>query len=475
MSDVEDTVKGQVDGQTWYARTRAPAPGRSALNYDLDVDVCVIGGGLAGLTAAREIARRGWSVALIEAKEIASGASGRNGGLVAPGFSERLPRIVERVGLERAKALFALSLEGVDYVSRAIRETGMPGVEAVPGWLRVARYEAREAMIAHAAMLADEFGLEVEVWSAEQVREQIVTEAYHQGLYQPGAFHIHPLNYALGLAADAEAAGAKIFEQTPALGIDPAGVRKRIDTPAARIRAAQIVLAGGAQLGAAFRYASGTIVPLWGQAAVTAPLGARLPETVRFAGAISEARRAGNAMRLVGGERLLWSCGISMWPPSPGRLARKMRREIGRVFPQLAGIEIAHAWSGPLAYAVHAMPQVGEIAPGLWIASAFGGHGLSATAMAGDLIARAIVEGDESWRLFSSYELVWAGGLFGRIAAQAGYWMARLAEKVAEERAHRRASSSRRRAEKAARLAVEKARKAEFAAARAATMREHIK
>src|SRR5438874_2798432 len=111
-----------VYGPTWYAATMVAAPERGRLVYDLDVDVCVIGGGLAGLTVARELARRGWSVAVLEAQRIAWNASGRNAGFVAPGFAERIEAIVDRVGLARAKTLWALSAEGVEYVRTAIRD-----------------------------------------------------------------------------------------------------------------------------------------------------------------------------------------------------------------------------------------------------------------------------------------------------------------------------------------------------------------
>src|SRR2546423_4889923 len=111
-------------GPSWYAATMVPAPEARVLSQDIDVDACVIGGGLAGLTIARELARRGWSVAVLEAERIAWSASGRNGGLVLPGFAESPERIVERVGRERAKALWALSLDGVEDVRNAIRETG---------------------------------------------------------------------------------------------------------------------------------------------------------------------------------------------------------------------------------------------------------------------------------------------------------------------------------------------------------------
>src|SRR5262245_1150055 len=114
-----------VYGRTWYAATMAASPARNPLNSELDVEVCVIGGGLAGLTAAREIARRGWSVVLLEARRIAWNASGRNTGFVLPGFAAEAENIIERVGRERAKALWTLSEAGVEYVRRTIRETGM--------------------------------------------------------------------------------------------------------------------------------------------------------------------------------------------------------------------------------------------------------------------------------------------------------------------------------------------------------------
>src|SRR5580704_15807780 len=122
----------------------APAAPRGPLTFDLDVDVCVIGGGLAGLTAARELARRGWSVAVLEAQRVAWNASGRNAGFVAPGFAERLEAIVERVGLRRAKELWALSVAGVDYVRATIQETEMPGVDQVAGRLTVRRSDDEE-------------------------------------------------------------------------------------------------------------------------------------------------------------------------------------------------------------------------------------------------------------------------------------------------------------------------------------------
>ncbi|HEY5280879.1 MAG TPA: FAD-dependent oxidoreductase, partial [Pseudolabrys sp.] len=225
------------DASTWYETTRVAAPERGPLNFDLDVDVCVIGAGLAGLTVAREVAERGWSVAVLEAGRVAGSASGRNTGFVLPGFAEAVGDTIERVGLDHTKQLWALSEQGLAYVRRTIAETAMPGVDPVPGWMSVSKTDNAAAQRAEVERLRW-IGAEVEFWSTEQVRAVLPNRRYFNALHFPTAFHIHPLNYALGLAALAEKAGARIFEETPALSIDPAGVRKRVVTPAGRLRAA---------------------------------------------------------------------------------------------------------------------------------------------------------------------------------------------------------------------------------------------
>ena len=464
MKPIDPTLRGP----TWYGATALAVPERVPLTYALDVDVCVIGGGLAGLTTARELARSGWSVGVLEAERFGSSASGRNAGFVAPGFAERLEAIVDRVGLRRAKELWELSAGGVAYVRDAIRDAAMPGVEPVEGRLTVSRIDDEDAVLRHVAMLRVEFATDADVWPTEQVRDVLRTSVYFQAAHLPDAFHIHPLNYSLGLAAAAEAAGARLFEGTPALAVDAAGVRKRIDTPDGRVRASHIVLAGGPHLGEVFPLVSETIVPVSTYLAVTAPLGERLLDAVRYSGAVADTRRAGDYYRIVGGDRLMWGGRITTRVSEPRWLKRLMRRDIQKVYPQLGEIEIEHAWSGIMSYAVHKMPQIGELLPGVWLAGAFGGHGLNTTAMAGDLIARAIADGDDRWRLFSDYELVWAGGRFGRAAAQAVYWSMQARDAVAERLSRYREAARRRAAERTKRRAAEDAARAEAERAREA-------
>ena len=448
MSEAENAAAG------WYEATRVASPQRLRLNFDLDVDVCVIGAGLAGLTVAREVARRGWSVAVLEANRVAGAASGRNTGFVLPGFHEDVESMIERIGLDHTKQLWALSEQGLDYVRRTISETGMPGVDPVPGWLHISKTDNGEEIDAEVERLRW-IGANVEAWPTQRVREVLPSKRYFNALYFPGAIHIHPLNYALGLAADAEKFGARIFEDTPATAIDPAGVRKHIDTPGARVRAGHVVLACNVQLGELMPRLGATLLPITTFVLVTEPI-PRLTEIVRYRGAVSDTNRADNHYRIVGGansggERLQWSGRMQAWAADPRWVRRGLIADIRRNFPDLGTVEIAHLWSGTLGRAIHRMPQIGEIESGLWVASGFGGHGLNTTAMGGELIARGIVENDATWRLFAPYELVWAGGMLGRVLAQGIYWGTRPIDRIEQGLSRYR---ERVRTRKAARLAA---------------------
>jgi gamma-glutamylputrescine oxidase len=429
---------------TWYSATMVPAAARGPLTFDLDVDVCVIGGGLAGLTTAREIARRGWSVALLEGRRLAWNASGRNDGFVLPGFAESMDRVVARVGIDHAKALWRLSEMGLAYVRTAIAEHRMSGVSPTAGWLKVSKVDKPDQMLADLELYGQELGAEIEGWPTERVRALLRSDHYFHAIQLPKAFHIHPLNYALGLAEAAEAAGVRIFEDSPALAIDIQGVRKCIVTPSARVRAGFIVLTGNVHLGSLVPRIVGTLIPVWAHVIVTAPLGPRLDQAIGYRGAVTDTDLARSHYRVVGGDRLLWSGHATTWESDPSRFVKRMQADIAETYPQLGEVEVEHAWSGVLGNPLHRMPQIGELSPGLWLASGFGGHGINTTAMAGVVIAQAMVEGDDTWRLFAPFELVWAGGWLGRAAMQAYYWGFNARERFEARQARQRQQEFRR-------------------------------
>jgi glycine/D-amino acid oxidase-like deaminating enzyme len=401
----------------------APAPREhSRLSFDLDVDIAIVGAGLAGLTVALEAARLGASVAVLEGRHIGWNASGHQLGTVMPGYGLPIGELIARIGFEDTRELWALSKEGAEYVRAIATEDQIPGIALSEGVLEVSNVDAGDQLISRLQMLGEDFETEVEGWQIDRVRAELKTDHYFHGVYYPKAFQLDGRKYVHGLAALARRAGARIFEDTPVVSIDPSGIRKRIVTPSARLRASHIVLAGNVHLGATLRRLSETLLPVWRYAAVTAPLGERLAETMTFRGTVADSDDIDH-FRIVDGDRLMWASPETTWAARPERFAPAIARRIRTIFPQLGRVEIAETWGGAVGLTVHGMPQIGQLRKGLWVASGFGSQGINTSAMAGQLIARSILWGDERWRLFSPFELVWAGGPTGRVAGQViGMW-----------------------------------------------------
>jgi glycine/D-amino acid oxidase-like deaminating enzyme len=397
-------------------------PGRSRLSFDLDVDICVVGAGLAGLTVALEAARLGASVAVLEGRHVGWNASGHQLGTVMPGYGLPVGDLIARIGLEDTRELWSLSKAGADFVRATASEKSIPGIALSEGALEVSNVDVGDQLISRLQMLGEHFETEVEGWQVDRVRDQLKTDRYFHGVYYPKAFQIDGRKYLHGLAALARRAGARIFEDTPVVSIDSSGIRKRIVTPSARLRASHIVLAGNVHLGAPLRRLSETLLPVWRYAAVTAPLGERLAETITFRGSVTDTDGIDH-FRIVDGSRLMWASPETTWAARPERFAGAIQRRIRTIFPKLENTEIAEVWGGVVGRTVHGMPQIGQLRRGLWVASGFGRQGLNTSAMAGQLIARSILWGDDRWRLFSPFELVWAGGPTGRIAGHViGMW-----------------------------------------------------
>src|SRR6267154_2695726 len=407
---------------TTIGQDAAAIPDRSRLSFDLDVDIAVVGAGLAGLTVALEAARLGASVAVLEGRHIGWNASGHQLGTVMPGYALPIGELIARVGFEDTRELWTLSKQGAEYVRARASEQLIPGIALSEGALEVSNVDVGDQLISRLQMLGEDFETEVEGWQVDRVRDQLKTDRYFHGVYYPRAFQIDGRKYIHGLAALARRAGARIFEDTPVVSIDSSGIRKRIVTPSARLRASHIVLAGNIHLGEALRRLSETLLPVWRYAAVTAPLGEHLADVVTFKGSVTDTDGVDH-FRIVDGDRLMWASPETTWAARPERFAGAIARRIRTIFPQLGSTGIAEVWGGAVGETVHGMPQIGELRRGLWVTSGFGRQGLNTSAMAGQLIARSILWGDERWRLFSPFELVWAGGVTGRVAGHfVGMW-----------------------------------------------------
>ena len=429
---------------SWYATTRDTAPDRASPTGRSDTEVLVVGGGFAGLHTARLLTLRGKTVTLLERHRIGWGASGRNGGFVGPGYAERSGAIVDKVGLDAARALYAQSRRGVGIVREAVVSMRRPDLVLGGAKLGVSRTDQGPDFADRTRAMAEKLGATFEPWGRDRVRDVLKTTRYHQAIHDANAFQLHPLNLALALAADIEKHGGVVCEDADAVVLERVHGRWSAKTSqGAAIDADTVVLAGNADLGPIHRRVAGAVLPVATYVAVTAPLGPVLAETVKWRGAVSDTRRAGDYYRIVGGDRLLWGGRITTDTREPRRLRQIMRGDILSVYPRLGDVRIEYAWPGTMGYAPHRMPQVGEIEPGLWVCSAFGGHGVAQTAAAADVVASGIAGVDDRWRMFAPYGVDWAGGPLGRAATQTVYWWMQARDWFDEKRQARNAESLR--------------------------------
>ena len=430
---------------------------RIRLGHPLDTDVCVVGAGLAGLSIALEAAIMGASVVVLEGRHVGWNASGSQLGTVMPGFGLPLADLIARVGLEDAREMWALSQQGAEAVRARATGDAIPDLALSEGALEVSNVDVGERLIARLQMLNEDFDTVAEGWQIERVREALKTRRYFHGVHYPKAFQIDGRKYLMGLATLAKQAGVRIFEDTPALSLDAAGIMKRIVTPSAQLRAQHVVLAGNVHLGSPAQRLSDTLLPVWRYAGITEPLGERLAEAISFQGSVSDSDGVDH-FRIVEGDRMMWSSPETTWAVKPERFARKIARRIRTVFPQLGKVAVTETFGGAMGQTVHGMPQLGQMRPGLWVASGFGHQGLNTTAMAGQMVARGMMQRDDRTKLFAPFELVWAGGKTGRVVGHGvGVWQ-RQASALAGTLARYRERAGLRELAREARLAAANAR-----------------
>lgn len=410
---------------SYYLATAAPSLPHEPLRGRREAAVCVVGGGFAGLNTALGLAERGTcDVVVLEARAPGFGASGRNGGFVFGGFSRGEGALLRELGASRAKALYGGTLQAVERIRERIARYRIDCEPTEQGVIWANWFKDAAVLRERQALLAEHYDTHWAWWPRDQLRAQVNSTRYHDGLFEPQGFHFHPLNYATGLARAATEAGVAVHAASPALALEREGAAWRVRTPEGEVEARHVVLACGGYLAGLRARVDAAVLPIATYVMVTAPLGDRLPEVLRTGAAIYDTRFAFDYYRPLPDTRILWGGRISVLDRSPAAVRRLLYRDMLKVFPQLDGIGVDYAWSGLMSYARHQMPQIGQIEPGLWLAQAFGGHGVAPTTFAGEVLAAAIAHDDPQWREFADYGLVSVLKPAGFLGAQLSYWWA---------------------------------------------------
>lgn len=371
----------------WYAVTATGGPDLPPLDGDISVDVCVVGAGFTGLGAALALAPRA-KVVVLEAGRIGCAATGRNGGQVHTGQRRDQAWLEKAVGRDDALALWRLAEDARAHF-KALTET--IACDWRPGMIH-ARHkpngEAEDA--AYLALMADRYGYDqLELIDEKDLACELGTDVYFGGLVDRGGGHVHPLKLAQGMARQAMAAGVAIHENTRAEAWSRHGWKIVVETATGRVTCDQLILSGDGLLNAMAGKAQARVMPINNFIAVTAPLDEVSETIIHSNAAVSDSRFVVNYFRKTPDGRLLFGGGENYRPGFPDDIAGMVAKNLAKVYPQLAEVPITHAWGGTLGITMSRMPFVGEVAPGVRVASGYSGQGVMLAPYVGKLLADA--------------------------------------------------------------------------------------
>ncbi|UOO81327.1 FAD-binding oxidoreductase [Uruburuella testudinis] len=396
--------------QTPFFQNRIASYYHSSINTDdsypalkgrLKTDTCIIGGGLSGLCTALPLAEQGHDVAVIEAARIGYGASGRSGGQVISDYACGIGEIERQLGLEQAQWFWQQSLDAVELVDERICKYHIE-CDWTRGYATVAiRPKHLDALVDWQQHAQQHYGVKhFELWDSNRLQQHLSSERYRGALYDPRSGHLHPLNYTLGIARAAAAAGARLYEHTPFVRLTPKGSNGYIVyTPQASIECKQVVFAMNTFTGL---NRSRTVRPLTRKAMpvstfiiATEPLGEAAHSLIRNNMAICDNRHILDYYRLSADGRLLFGGKDSELIHDARRMAKAVRRDMLKVFPQLEKARIDYAWGGDCDITLNLAPHFGRLNNRLYFMQGYSGHGMALTGIAGLAAAEAIL-GDSS-------------------------------------------------------------------------------
>ncbi|MFK7993852.1 MAG: NAD(P)/FAD-dependent oxidoreductase [Granulosicoccus sp.] len=391
---------------SYYAHSAATSPDRPALAGDQEADVCVIGGGFSGLSAALHLAQLGRKVTLLEGARIGWGASGRNGGQIVNGLNASLETINKRYGQSTADFVGSLVQEGAGVIRGFVRELDIH-CDIKPRNIFVA-FNTRQMrdLEAKQSLWASHGMHDHEMLDANALQQHVGSRIYCGGMIDHSGGHLHPLNLALGEAAALESLGGVIHEQSRVTSIDSIDKDPVVVTLNGKLRCKTLVLCGNAYLGDSVPSLAPRVMPVSTQVMATEPLSDELAQEILPSDScIEDVRYILDYYRLSADKRLLFGGGTVYGGTDPANVEAKLRPAMDKVFPQLKSVKVTHAWSGNFALSFSRVPQLGKLGRNTYFAMGYSGHGVTGSHLFGRLLSEAISGNTERFDRFA--ELPW--------------------------------------------------------------------
>ena len=384
-------MQNEAHINSWYAASANQQLSYPPLRGDVRADVCIIGGGYTGLSSAIHLRKAGYNVVLLEANRVGWGASGRNGGHVGTGQRAEQDQLEKWVGLDQAKALWQLGLEAVDTVCALIDEYDID-CELKSGNLHVAAKAGdAQGLQAEVEHLSGVYGYDqIRYVDSAELAELTSGQGFHGGTVDSGCKHLHPLNYALGLAAAANSLGATLHEGSRVLGYRE-GDKVEVKTDQGTVTANFLVLACNGYLEKLEPRTAGRIMPINNYMLATEPLPEALArQLIRDDTSMSDSLFVINYWKLSADNRLLFGGGETYSRRFPGDIPGFVRKYMLKIYPELADTRIDYGWGGTLAITMNRMPDFGRLSNQVFYAHGYSGHGVPTATLAGKLLAEAI-------------------------------------------------------------------------------------
>jgi gamma-glutamylputrescine oxidase len=387
---------------TYYAASANPHPRHGELNGEVDADVCVVGGGFTGVSAALHLAERGYQVVLLEAARLGWGASGRNGGQLGTGLRKDVIELEPRLGRERTRALWDMAAEAMDIIEQRIRRHDIRCDYKKGNLLAATRERFLPELADEIELVSNHYGYHgYHMLDGAQIREAVASEQYCGGRMDTGGGHLHPLNFLLGMAQASLAAGVVIFENSPVERIDWTSP-PLVKTARGQVRSRYVLLCGNAYLGNVEPRISKKVMPVANHVLATEPLGEqRARALIRDDCCVCATKFVVDYYRFSADHRMLFGGGETYSFEEPPDIKAFVRRYMLRVFPQLEDARIDYAWSGQLAVTMDRLPHFGRLGSSGFFAQGFSGSGVVLTQLAGRLMAEAVAGSVERFDVFA--------------------------------------------------------------------------